>query len=432
MFKVKGIGVDLRIDWKNVVSHQEISELFSLINPISTVLSKSTKDIFLDTKCLDMLKESIYRIINTNPKAMSFKYKIDKQNEISFKISINIPNEYVYLVNDGAVPVYRDISGMIFQHVSEFDRSYYMSILNLKMHDTKWLDEEQNVIDLIAVAHNLTIAINDSSLLRNNKGCNSTDSVFLLPFLKRIKKSINWFAYKNINNKRYTLATLIVSSKYTDRLLDTLIDLANFYSSFGSNSEGDIEDLMIQNLTERRCNYLNHLNNAIGYNPLIRLTNRFFISPSYMEDAIKPKLILDINSFAEEMFSMSPLAAKPYEDLYAMTILDYEELVKLRYNIALAEHDVDKELHYMGMDWIKISVTFDPGYKKRPFIKFSYNHDLSELKVMGYGVYNEENKDKCAFIRKLFDMKYPEVIYRYNKDKEEFLKYVDETKTKKG
>ena len=86
----------------------------------------------------------------------------------------------------------------------------------------------------------------------------------------------------------------------------------------------------------------------------------------------------------------------------------------------------------MGMDWIKTLVTLDPGYKNRQFIKFSHNHDLSELKVMGYGVYNRENKDKCAFIRKLFSMKYPEVIYGYNKNKEEFLKYVDEAKTKKG
>lgn len=432
MFKVKGICIDLRIYETKVISRQELIRLINLIKPISPVLSENTKDIFLDTKELDILKASIYRSIDIPPKTASFNYKINKQDEISFKITINVPKEYVYLVNNGAVPVYRDISGMLFQHVSEFDRSYYIDILNLRMHDTKWLNDEQNVVDLIAAAHNLTIAINDSSLLINNMGDYIPNSTFLLPFLKRVKKSINWFAYKNISNKRYSLATLIVSSKYTDRLLDTLIDLTKFYSSLESISEGNSEDLLMQNLTEHRCNYLNHLNNAIGYNPLIRLTNRFFINPSYMEDAIKPKLILDINSFAEEMFSMSPLAAKPYEDLYAMTILSYEELVELRYNIALAEHDVDKELHYMGMDWIKTSVTLDPGYKKRPFIKFSYNHDLSELKIMGYGVYNRENKDKCAFIRRLFGMHYSEIIYGYNKNKEEFLKYVDETKTKKG
>ena len=325
MFKVKGICIDLRIYEKKAISHQDLIRLTNLIKPISPVLSENTKDIFLDTKELDMLKASIYRIIDIPPKTASFNYKINKQDEISFKITINVPKEYVYLVNNGAVPVYKDISGMIFQHVSEFDRAYYMDILNLIMHDTKWLNYEQNVVDLIATAYNLTIAINDSSLLRNNRGYDLTDSTCLLPFLKMVKKSINWFAYKNISSKHYSLATLIVSSKYTDRLLDALIDLAKFYSSLESNSEGDSEDLLIQNLTEHRFNYLNHLNNAIGYNPLIRLTNRFFISPSYMEDAIKPKLILDINSFAEEMFSMSPLAAKPYEDLYAMTILNYEE-----------------------------------------------------------------------------------------------------------
>lgn len=432
MFKVKGICIDLRIYETKVIPHQDLIRLINLIKPISPVLSENTKDIFLDTKELDILKASIYRIIDIPPKTASFNYKINKQDEISFKITINVPKEYVYLVNNGAVPVYRDISGMLFQHVSEFDRSYYIDILNLRMHDTKWLNDEQNVVDLIAAAHNLTVAINDSSLLINNMGDYIPNSTFLLPFLKMVKKSINWFAYKNISSKHYSLATLIVSSKYTDRLLDALIDLTKFYSSLESISGGDSEDLLMQNLTEHRCNYLNHLNNAIGYNPLIRLTNRFFISPSYMEDAIKPKLILDINSFAEEMFSMSPLAAKPYEDLYAMTILNYEELVELRYNIALAEHDVDKELHYMGMDWIKTSVTLDPGYKKRPFIKFSYNHDLSELKIMGYSVYNRENKDKFAFIRRLFGMHYSEIIYGYNKNKEEFLKYVDETKTKKG